>query len=493
MQEVAIAAMRLDRLSALFSAERAERLDTLAAEARDRLDGRVVWNVNATAHGGGVAEMLQTLLAYARGAGVDTRWVVLSAAPDFFTVTKRIHNMVHGEPGDGGPLGRVEHDVVRRVSTANLKELLPRVRPGDVVLLHDPQTAGMVAGLRSIGATVVWRCHIGHDEPTAVTDRAWRFLRPLIQDADAFVFSRRAYAPEWIPPDRLRVITPSIDPFSAKNCPLGTREVEASLRQAGLVAGDPDLAALDFVRRDGTTGTVRRHEKLLLDGEALPADARLVVQVSRWDRLKDMAGVLTGFVGVLPDLPREVHLLLVGPEVSGVSDDPEGAGVLADCHRLWQSLDPSGRRRVHLVGLPMDDVDENAHLVNALQRRAEIMVQKSLAEGFGLTVTEAMWKARPVIASRLGGIQDQIVDGVEGLLLSDPHDLVSFGHALQRLLGDRDLAARLGAGARERVNQDFLGDQELEAYVELLSALLGERSSTPPGSDALGVPRSAGR
>ena len=173
----------------------------------------------------------------------------------------------------------------------------------------------------------------------------------------------------------------------------------------------------------------------------------------------------------MSSLPVDVHLLLVGPEVSGVSDDPEGAAVLAECRRLWEGLDAIAQARVHLVCLPMDDVDENAHLVNAIQRHASVVVQKSLVEGFGLTVTEAMWKAKPVVASAIGGILDQIVDGEQGLLLQDPHDLPTFGRLLVRLLQDPALASRLGKSAHDRVREAFLGDKQLEAYVELISTL----------------------
>ena len=472
MQEVRIAPMDVQRLSALLSDDRSDLFDTTAARARELLEGRVVWNVNATAHGGGVAEMLQTLLAYARGVGVDTQWWVLTGSPAFFVVTKRLHNVLHGEPGDRGPLGDAEHALLAETLRPDIDHLVSMVSPGDVVLLHDPQTAGMVEKLRDTGAKVVWRCHIGRDTPTALADEGWAFLRPLIQDADAFVFSRRAYAPAWISADRLHVITPSIDPFSAKNAPLTDAAVAATLEHAGLLAGTTGPDRVAFVRRDGSTGLLRPHAGLDVNGMEVPIDARLVVQVSRWDRLKDMGGVLEGFVDSLGTLSDDVHLLLVGPEASGVSDDPEGAAALAECRSHWDRLDRAQRRRVHLVCVPMDDVDENAHIVNALQRRAAVVVQKSLVEGFGLTVTEAMWKGRPVVASAIGGIQDQIVDGVHGLLLEDPRDLGAFALALSRILDDAGLAAELGAGAHERVYDRFLGDRHLEAYAPLFRTLL---------------------
>ena len=208
-----------------------------------------------------------------------------------------------------------------------------------------------------------------------------------------FVFSRRQYAPDWVPGDQLWVVPPSLDPFSTKNAALDVEEVRATLREAGLVAFPSDGAPPEFTRRGGGAGRVRHRSSLMVDGVPVPHDARVVLQVSRWDRLKDMEGVLRGFVDHLDRLPEDAHLVLAGPDVSGVTDDPEGAAVLRSCRALRASLPRPGRARVHLTALPMDDVDENAHLVNALQRHAAVVVQKSLVEGFGLTVTEPMWKA----------------------------------------------------------------------------------------------------
>jgi trehalose synthase len=195
-----------------------------------------------------------------------------------------------------------------------------------------------------------------------------------------------------------------------------------------------------------------------------------VVQVSRWDRLKDMPGVIVGFTRA--PAPDDVHLMLVGPDVSGVTDDPEGAEVLAECRQLWTDLPPRLRERVHLASVPMADVELNATIVNAVQQHAAVVVQKSLAEGFGLTVTEAMWKARPVLASAVGGILDQISDGRDGVLVRDPRDLDAFAGALGGLLADPPHAQRLGAAARETVRSRFLGDRHLEQYVELVGSLL---------------------
>lgn len=165
-----------------------------------------------------------------------------------------------------------------------------RVRAGDIVLLHDPQTAGLADGLRAAGAHVVWRCHIGRDTPTELTDLGWNFLEPYVSRADATIFSREAYGPRWLDRRRSRIIPPSLDPFSTKNIELPGADVDATLRYAGLVAGPGDQGSLAFGRRDGSTGTVRAHGNLLVAGDMVPGDARAAVQVSRWDRLKDMEG-----------------------------------------------------------------------------------------------------------------------------------------------------------------------------------------------------------
>ncbi|AWB92276.1 glycosyltransferase [Aeromicrobium chenweiae] len=474
MREVHIDPMSVERLAHLMDPERAERLEASAALARRILDGRVVWNVSSTASGGGVAEMLTTLLSYTRGAGIDTRWLVLEGSPGYFRLTKRLHNVLHGVPGDGGPLGDAERDEYESVLADNFETLRSLVRAGDIVLLHDPQTAGLAAGLRAVGAHVVWRCHIGRDNPTELTDLGWSFLEPYVSVAQATVFSREAYGPRWLDRRRSRIIPPSLDPFSTKNVDLPPGDVDAVLRQAALVTGPADHGNLAFDRRDGTAGTVRAHRSLFAAGDEVPADVRVVLQVSRWDRLKDMAGVLTAFAAGLRELPSDTHLMLVGPEASGVGDDPEGAEVLAECVDLWKTLPVDARERVHLVALPMDDVGENAHLVNALQRHASVVVQKSLVEGFGLTVTEAMWKNRPVVASAVGGIQDQITDGADGLLLADPADLAGFTDLIARVLDDDHLAQRLGDAAGGTVRDRYLGDRNLIQYVDLFSELLQE-------------------
>jgi trehalose synthase len=470
MQRVEIAPTSIEQLTTVLTPERAGQLRAVADRARDLMAGRTVWNVNATAHGGGVAEMLETLLAYGRGAGIDCRWLVLDGEPDFFRITKRVHNLLHGDDGDGGVLGEREHADYQRVMDTNLATLRQLVRAQDVVLLHDPQTAGLVDGVRTIGAKVIWRCHIGADAPNRNTEHGWHFVQRYLHNADAFIFSRKSYAPAWVNPARLSVIAPSIDPLSEKNRTITPAQVAKILCRAGLLAGTDSSDPLPFNARDGKRLFIRQHREVIVDGPPPPPSARLVVQVSRWDRLKDMAGVLLGFAA--HSLPDDVHLMLVGPDVAGVADDPEGAEVLADCRARWRELPASVRVRVHLACLPMADPGENALIVNAVQRHACVIVQKSLVEGFGLTVTEALWKGRPVIASSVGGIRDQIIDGRDGLLLPNPRDLDAFASALQGLLEDPPTAARLGAAGQLRVRTEFLGDRHLTQYFHLFAELI---------------------
>ncbi len=448
--------------------DRYVELEDVIARGQELFAGRAVWHVNSTARGGGVAELLQSLLAYARGGGIDTRWVVVGGNPDFFRITKRIHNNLHGAAGDGGPLGDHEHAIYEETLRENAAELADTVASEDIVFLHDPQTAGLVKPVIETGATVVWRCHVGLDLPNDVARQAWDFLRGYVEDADAYVFSRKEFVWEELDKDKVWIVAPSIDAFSPKNQELSPEAVRAILAVAGL-RQDGDVTHARFLREDGTPARVDRAAEMFQD-ELIPDEVQLITQVSRWDRLKDPIGVVRCFVENLDD--AEAHLLLAGPSVAAVTDDPEGAEVLAEVDHYRRELDPAVRRRVHLATLPMEDVQENAAIVNAIQRRSNIVVQKSLAEGFGLTVAEAMWKSRPVVATRRGGIQDQIVDGKSGLLLDDPLDLQTMGDALGQLLGGPDYARELGQAARRRVEDHFLGTRHLIQYAQLLEELL---------------------
>jgi trehalose synthase len=318
----------------------------------------------------------------------------------------------------------------------------------------------------------MWRCHVGLDVANDHAREAWDFLRGYISDAHAFIFSRGGFAWEGLPRDRIAVIRPSIDAFAPKNAEQGSEQSLAILAAAGVLADSVD-AYPAFTRSDGTPGRVQRRAEML-EEEPLTASVPVVMQVSRWDQLKDPLGVLGAFSGHVANR-SDAHLLLVGPSTAAVADDPEGAQVLDAVRAAWHELPGTVRRRAHVCSLPMEDVEENAAIVNALQRHAVVVVQKSLAEGFGLTVAEAMWKQRPVVASRIGGIRDQIEDGRSGVLLSQPRDLEQAGAAITALLANGERRRQMGIAAQRRVQQQFLGPHHLGRYFEVLSRVASQR------------------
>src|SRR5215217_4433801 len=466
-ETVDIAPVAADRLREVLSEEQLSAFESGAAAARALLDGRTVWNVNSTAKGGGVVELLRPLVGYARGIGVDCRWAVIGGSPQFFDVTKRLHNRLHGAEGDGRPLDDAARRTYEQTLHREADELAGWIGDGDVVILHDPQTAGLVEPLRRTGAKVIWRCHIGLDEPNDTVRGAWAFLLPYVQSADAYVFSRAAFAWDYLDSERIHLIAPSIDAFAPKNQDLDADTVRAVLLAGGIVRDGGPPASATFARHDGSPGRVERRAEIYEDAPLDPDD-RVVVQVSRWDELKDPLGVIRGFAEHVPG----AHLVYAGPAVAAVADDPEGGKVLRAALQLRERLPGEARRRLHLACLPMDDAEENAIIVNALQRHARVVVQKSLAEGFGLTVAEAMWKARPVVASRIGGIQDQIVDGESGLLIDDPTDLGATASAIDGLLDEPSRAAEIGASARQRVRESFLGTRHLVQYMGVVRAVV---------------------
>ena len=357
--------------------------------------------------------------------------MVANGHDGFFTLTKRLHNRLHGAVGDGGPLGEEERRMYERSIAPAARELAARIRPGDIAILHDPQTAGLIPALKATGIPVVWRAHIGVDAPGELARSAWDFLLPYVGAADVCVFSRPSYVWDGIPRERCAFISPSIDPFAPKNDELDAATISSILAAADVREGSPAVPPR-FTRVDGTVGEVA--SKVLFDREQpLGPEQPFVLQVSRWDRLKDPVGVIDGFARYIA--PRtDAHMVYAGPAVEAVADDPEGAQVLDRVRAYRHTLPADVRARVHLAMVPMGDLEENAAIINAMQRAAAVVVQKSLAEGFGLTVAEAMWKARPVVASAVGGIVDQIEHERSGLLLPDPRDGVAFGAAVVRLL-----------------------------------------------------------
>lgn len=428
----------------------------LGSDVSERLGSAQIWHVSSTATGGGVAELLRSSIGRHHLVGLPANWLVPVAEPAFFQLTKRIHHGLHGRLGDGG-FSANDHELYRSVTAGFADGLLERVRAGDIVVLHDPQTLGAGGHLARAGARVAWRCHVGTSGGGASTAETWGLLEPHIDEVPLCIFTMPEFAPSYLAPGRTVVILPSIDPLAAKNRKLSRQHRDDLLASIGLIEPRPDGAVI--TNPDGS------RLGFVVQDVLLPQLAPAVVQVSRWDPLKDMSGVLRGFAEHTSPTSG-AHLLLAGPDPADIPDDPEGARVYTEVRQLREALPEVIRPRVHLAMLSLHDFELNGLVVNALQRRATVVVQKSLEEGFGLTAAEAMWKERPVIASRVGGLTAQIVDGVTGLLV-DPLDLPGFGSTLTRLLDDPAYATRLGRAGRKRCAQKFLAGRELVNYLRL--------------------------
>lgn len=386
-------------------------------------------HVNATATGGGVAELLHGLVPAQAATGLTTGWAVIGGDDEFFAFTKRLHHLLHGRTGAASPLAdSLPH--YRSVLAPQSRWLADQLDAGDVVVLHDPQTLGMAPELAIAGLRVVWHCHIGTTETVPGPPAVWRAFAAELSTVDAVVTTLPEYAPPSLPSWRRHVVAPAIDPSSAKNRALSGKEIAELLDATGLTGAGHGLVEQD---------------------RPLPPGARLVLQVSRWDPLKDMPGV----VGCLPALPPDVHLVLAGNDPDDIPDDPEGRAVLDDVRAARARLPTEDRSRLHLVLPSAKDPELAALVVNALQRRADVVLQKSLAEGFGLTVTEAMAKGRAVVASAVGGLRQQIRHGHDGLLV-DPTDLGAATAAVRALLDDPLLRGRVGEHAAESAARRYL-------------------------------------
>ncbi len=464
----------------------------LRAEARHlvaALEGRRVWMVNSTPRGGGVAEMLPKVVSILRELGVPTEWAVLGTGERrFFDLTKRLHNLVHGV---GSPhFDSDDRRLYEAVNRENADDLRDRMGPGDVLVVHDPQPMAMGAMLaRELGLAAVWRCHIGLDGENAATHAAWDFLRPYTAAYDQAVFS----APEYItafPAHRTAIIHPAIDPLSDKNRTLSSVRLTGVLDNSGLLRDEQPVLTPPFddpVERlgpDGSWAPAAESEEIGL------LFRPLVLQVSRWDRLKGYLPLLHAFAEIkrhrdeLADghlIHRRrldiVRLVLAGPDPASVDDDPEGQEVLAELRGAYLALEPAIQRDIALLSLPMSSRRQNALIVNALQRAATVVVQNSLEEGFGLTVAEAMWKRAAVLGSTACGIRQQIRDGVDGCLVDDPTDVEAVARALDGMLARPRERDTWGRNAERRVHDSFLIFTQVANWLRLFARVVAGRAA----------------
>ncbi|MCC7498079.1 MAG: glycosyltransferase [Bryobacterales bacterium] len=384
--------------------ETIEELRVLA----DKVRGRRLQNINSTPVGGGVAEILTRLLPLLRELGIDATWDVIKGDQAFFNVTKAFHNALHGnkETITAGML-----EAYRATTQANLEQMNIR---GDVVIVHDPQPAGMVELRRSMGRQWVWRCHIDVSNPDR---QVWEFLEPYVNQYDAAIFSMPDFAQQL--PIAQYMVAPSIDPLADKNRALSP----------------------DFVNE-----VLARYE--------VDPERPVVTQISRFDRLKDPLGVIAAYRMV--KRRHDCQLVLAG---GGASDDPEGELVLREVQEA-----AAGDRDIHILLLPpFSDLE-----INALVRGSTVVMQKSIREGFGLTVSEALWKKKPVIGGAVGGIKLQVIHGITGFLV---HSAEGAARRLAQLLDDPQLRTELGENGHSHVKQNFLLTRHVKDYILVMLAL----------------------
>jgi trehalose synthase len=395
-------------------------LDGLREQAK-ALRGARILHVNATAYGGGVSELLRSTVPLLRDLGLDVDWKVIGGRPDFFRATKALHNALQGSPET---LSEAERETYLDCTRENAALLDGGY---DFIIVHDPQPAALLSVHGKGDARWIWRCHIDTSEPNP---DAWRFLRPFLRDFDAAVFTMPEFVPPDLPVTCVRAIAPAIDPLSPKN--------------------------LDFSARTANQ---------ILDWIGIDLPGRLVTQVSRFDRWKDPFGVIEAYRLVREEVP-DLQLALVG---SMALDDPEAWGIHGQLSEQAED-DPLLHIYTNLTGASNVEV-------NAFQRLSDVVVQKSIREGFGLVVSESLWKGTPVVAGRAGGIPMQMPEGIGGLLVDSVEECAG---AMLRLLSDRELSEHLGQSGRARVREHFLLPRLLMEELALLSSLDAE---TPPAPD----------
>jgi trehalose synthase len=387
-------------------------------DAAKALQGARLLQVNSTAFGGGVAELLHTHVPLLQDLGIDTTWALIEGHEEFYALTKGIHNALQGAPLDWGP----GHEAVywERIR-ANARELVELAEPFDYVLIHDPQPAGLLQALEELGGRHgrwLWRCHVDLSTPNATV---WAFFEPLVRSHDAVIFTLDEYRQPGLVGPHIASIPPSIDPLSPKNVELSGETIQEIVVRYGIDPARP-----------------------------------LMTQISRFDPWKDPIGVIDAFFLARMEVP-DLQLLMAG---SLAHDDPEGMHFLdlTEARR-------DGHPDVHLL----TDLQGVGNVeINAFQRASTVVVQKSIREGFGLVVTEAMWKGQPVVGGDVGGIRLQITEGETGYLVSS---VEACAQRVVDLIRRPELRARMGRAARERVRERFLCIRELEDTLRLMASL----------------------
>ncbi len=372
------------------------------------LTGRKVQNINSTFSGGGVAEILARMVPLLKQLGVDASWDVIEGDEEFFNVTKKFHNALHGQEET---FTKDDLNIFIETSRRNNENMALNA---DIFYIHDPQPIILIERKEACGGKWIWRCHVDVSHPDK---EVWKFLRKYVVGYDATVFSAPEFSQQL--PVKQYMISPSIDPLSDKNREMSQSEIQSVLNKYGLDNGKP-----------------------------------MVVQISRFDYLKDPVGVIQAFRMVRKGI--DCQLVLAG---GTATDDPESTRVLEDV-RECAGNDPD----INILPIPPGSDLE----INALQRAATVVFQKSLKEGFGLTISEALWKGKPVVATAVGGIPQQVRNKVTGLLC---HSVDGAAYALKQLLSNPEYAAWLGKNGREHVKQNFLITRHVKEYLLLFLAV----------------------
>lgn len=377
------------------------------------LYGKHILHINSTYQGGGVAEMLQTLVPLMNDIGIKTGWRIVHGNPDFFTITKKFHNALQGEPIN---LSSIKKQLY--VSTNRNFSTYTHLHH-DCVIVHDPQPLPLIR-FYDKRQPWIWRCHVDLSHPQP---ELWDYFKSFLLKYDMVIVSHDNYKKEDLPLDH-RIIRPAIDPFSVKNLDINSGTMDKTLKRFNI-----------------------------------PTDKPIITQISRFDKWKDPLGVLEVFERVKEKV--DCRLILCG---NMASDDPEGL-------EIYEEVKKKAKQAIRTLDVILITVENNL-LVNVLQRVSDVIIQKSLKEGFGLTVTEALWKAKPVVASKIGGIPLQIEDGVNGFLL-EPTDVDGFAQRIVEVLQDRKLADEMGRQGKEIVRKNFLITRLLSDYLDLLRTLWG--------------------
>lgn len=377
-----------------------------------KLKGKVVQHVNSTAFGGGVAEILNRMVPLLKELGVDTRWDIMRGGEQFFKVTKKFHNALHGRDEK---INRQDFNIFMQTSQKNIEEI---DISGDIVFIHDPQPIALIK--KKTDNKWIWRCHVDVSNPNR---DVWKFLLNFITQYNAAVFSAPAFSHHLS--IRQFLIPPSIDPLSDKNKDLPRETIDDVLHKYNIKKDKP-----------------------------------IIMQISRFDRLKDPIGVIEAYKLVKKHI--DCQLILAG---GTVIDDPEGSEVLAEVREKAKQDED-----IHVLLIPRNQNDIE---INALQRASTVIIQKSLKEGFALTVTEALWKAKPVVASRVGGIPLQVRHKYSGLLC---YSVEGAAFALKQLLSSPEYAKKLGENGREHIKNNFLITRHIKDYMLLFLTLYHKKS-----------------